>query len=267
MEGREAMSTPSLEERIATALVDDIKSPDVAALIAETEAAIREADTNAKAERIKGLDLLASPDADNARQAMQAAEFARDRLQAALPRLEKRYCEVVAAEEFSTWLPLHEAAKMRRDALSSKLRDRYIPFVNEFLPLLLEIEEADREVRRVNEAAPRDGAIGTRLHSVEEEARGPETCGANMLSIIKHLKLPSWEPSSVPVWPPYRPIDPALIAPVAGGDPRLYTGDWWQVGQERESALREQAERETAEREAKARANWRGPRWWEGERA
>ncbi len=261
------MSTPSLEERIATALVDDIKSPDVAALIAETEAAIRDADTNAKVERIKGLDLLASPDADNARQAMQAAEFARDRLQAASPRLEKRYCEVVAAEEFARWLPRQEAVKARRDALAADLRDRYIPFINEFVPLLLDIEEADREVQRINEAAPRDGAIGMRLHSVEEEARGPETCGANMLSIIKHLKLPSWEPSSVPVWPPHRPIDPALIAPVAGGDPRLYTGDWWQVWQEQAIAVRDAEAREAAERETKARANWRGPRWWEGERA
>jgi hypothetical protein len=200
MEGREAMSTPSLEERIATALVDDIKSPDVAALIPETEAAITDADTNAKAERIKGLDLLASPDADNARQTMQAAEFARDRLQAALPRLEKRYCEVVAAEEFARWLPRHEAAKTRRDALAAKLRDLYVPFINGLVPLLLEVEEADAEVRRVNAEAPRDGITGMYLCSVEEEARGGEIVKLHSLLIMRDLKLPGWEPSSMPVW-------------------------------------------------------------------
>ena len=88
-----------------------------------------------------------------------------------------------------------------------------------------------------------------------------------MLSIMKDLKLPVWDGSLLPLWPPHRPIDPALIAPMAGGDPRLYTGDWWQVWQERAIALREQTEREAAEREAKQRENWRGPRWWEGERA
>jgi len=138
------MST--LEERIAAAFVDDVKSPDLAALIAETEAAITDADTNAKAERIKGLDMLASPDADNARQAMQAAEFARDRLQAALPRLQDRHCEVVAAEEFALWLPRHEAVKARRDALAAELRDLYVPFIDEAI--------ASRR-RRLPSSAPR----------------------------------------------------------------------------------------------------------------
>ncbi len=259
------MSTPSLEERIATALVDEIKSPDVAALITETEAAITDADTNAKAERIKGLDLLASPDADNARQAMQAAEFARDRLQAALPRLQDRHCEVVAAEEFARWLPRQEAVKARRDALAAELCDRYIPFTNELVPLLLDIEEVDAEVRRVNAEAPRDGVTAMYLCSVEEEARGGETLKLHDLQIMRDLRLPSWEPCSVPVWPPHRPIDPALLAPVAI-DRRRYSGDWWKVKEEEAQALREQDARDTAEREAKQRENWRGPRWWEGER-
>ena len=45
------------------------KSLDLAALIAETEAAVAEADERAKGERSKTLDLLASPDATSARQA------------------------------------------------------------------------------------------------------------------------------------------------------------------------------------------------------
>ena len=44
-------------------------------------------------------------------------------------------------------------------------------------------------------------------------------------------------------------------------------GDWWQVKEEAARALRERQEREAAEQEAKARENWHGPRWWEGERA
>jgi hypothetical protein len=258
------MST--LEERIAAALVDDVKSPDVAALIAETEAAITDADTNAKAERIKGLDLLASPDAIDAREEMQAAEFARDRLQAALPRLQKRHCEVVAAEEFEHWLPRREAVKARRDALAAKLGDLYVPFINEAIPLLLEVEEADAEVRRVNPEAPQDAA-GMHLHSVEEEARGGEIGRLHNLQIMKDLRLPSWEASSVPLWPPHHPIDPTLFMPMVSGDRRRYSGEWWKVKEEEAQAWREQAARETAEREAKALENYHGPRWWQGERA
>ncbi len=46
---------------------------------------------------------------------------------------------------------------------------------------------------------------------------------------MKDVRLPKWEGSPVPVWPPYRPLDPALITPVPPGDPRLYTSRWYEV--------------------------------------
>jgi hypothetical protein len=39
------------------------------------------------------------------------------------------------------------------------------------------------------------------------------------------------------------------------------------AGEKRRRPRRERQEREAAEQEAKTRANWHGPRWWEGERA
>ena len=79
------MSKPStLESRIATALTaTEIKSSNLATLIAETETAITTADKTAEEERTKALDPIASPDATKAREAMQAAEFSRDRLRTA----------------------------------------------------------------------------------------------------------------------------------------------------------------------------------------
>jgi len=103
------------------------------------------------------------------------------------------------------------------------------------------------------------------LHSVEEEARGRENCGSS--TIMKELRLPARNSSSGPKWPPYRPLDPAMIAPMPGGDPRLYTNRWWEVHREQEHALRERREREEARREAKALKNYHGPRWWESKRA
>jgi hypothetical protein len=63
--------TAALEKRIAGALKGKAAAADLEALIAETEAAIGEADATAEAERARALDLLAAPDAAEAHQAMQ----------------------------------------------------------------------------------------------------------------------------------------------------------------------------------------------------
>jgi hypothetical protein len=250
----EVMST--LEKRIAAALSSDTASTVLSALIAETEAAIDEADKTAMSERQKALDVLASPDATAAGETMRAAEFSCDRLRATLPRLQTRYREIAAAEELARWLPQHDAAKARRDELASRQRRLYLEFVDQFVPLLDEIEQADREIRRVNEALPNEGATGLYLHSVEEEARG----GTNLM---KDLRLPAWQVGAAAMWP--RPFNPALFVPVLAD--RRYSADWGVAAEEGARALRERQERETAEQEAKARADWRGPRWWLGERA
>jgi hypothetical protein len=57
-----------------------------------------------------------------------------------------------------------------------------------------------------------------------------------------------------------------LIGAPQGTAPAAHPGgDWWQVKQEEARAERERQEREVAEQEAKARENWHGPRWWEGD--
>jgi hypothetical protein len=78
----------TLEQKVADALADAaVTSNDLAALIGELEVAIAEASENAEGQRVKALDPLASPDAKTAREALQAAEFARDRLRTLLPRV------------------------------------------------------------------------------------------------------------------------------------------------------------------------------------
>ena len=66
---------------------------------------------------------------------------------------------------------------------------------------------------------------------------------------MEHLRLPNWEGSELPVWPPHRPPDPAVIAPVLGGDPRLFSDRWWEVKEEQAQASAERAAREEKERE------------------
>jgi hypothetical protein len=220
------MST--LEKRIAAALASEITSADLTTLIAETETAITEAYAAAKTARATALDPLVSPDATIARASMEEAAFRRDRLRTSLPRLQARYRDVAAAEELARWLPRRDAAQARRDELSLRLRELYVEFVDQFVPLLNEIEQSDREIRRVNDAAPSEGATGLYLNSVEGEARG----GNNLM---RDLRLPAWQVGSAALWPPL--FNPALIAPMALGDPRQYSGVWWQVKEEEARAV------------------------------
>lgn len=78
--------------------------------------------------------------------------------------------------------------------------------------------------------------------------------------------MPGFDPWQEALWPPSQRADLSLLGTATGGDPRLYTNEWWKVGEEQAAAAREQEAKETAEREAKALENYHGPRWWEKER-
>jgi hypothetical protein len=97
-------------------------------LIAETEAAITVADATASAERTKSLDPVLSPDAKAAREAMAAAEFARERLKTLLPRLQARCQEVQAQEYLTQWRSDYEKLTVKRDGLAEELRTIYPEF-------------------------------------------------------------------------------------------------------------------------------------------
>ena len=99
----------TLEQRIATALAaTDTTADGIAGLMTEVESAIIAADQAADTERERALDPLASPDAAKAREAMEAAKFARDRLRTVLPRLKQRHQEVQAYEYRERWRARYE---------------------------------------------------------------------------------------------------------------------------------------------------------------
>ena len=119
----------------------------------------------------------------------------------------------------------------------------------------------DRECHRVNVSAP--AGEPRRLAGAELAARGLEKFTAADPSITRELKLPDFEHSDRMAWPPRQTLEPALFSPVSAS-PR-YSADWGLAAEEEARASRERQER--AEQEAEARTNWRGPRWWKGERA
>jgi hypothetical protein len=242
----------TLEKRVAAALTDDITSADLAALIAETEAAITDADVTAEAERTKALDPALSPDATAAREIMQVAEFARDRLRTVLPRLKERHKQIAAQEDLTQWSAYFETLKVERDALAAELRELYPEFETKITDLLARIAENDGKLSRLHQARP--SGVVLHLRGAELEARSLGGFTRSEPSIAATLKLPTFEPGERLAWP------------VVLGDPRLYTGDWWKVKEEQAQAAAERAALEEREREAKALANYHGPRWWEGGR-
>ena len=255
----------ALEKRIASALSSDDTAGNLAALVDETEAAIIQADATAEAEREKALDPLISRDAAKARAIMEDAAFTRDRLRTVLPRLQQKHQEVAAQEYRAQWREDYEAHKVERDALATELRELYPNFASKITDLFTRMAANDTELSRLHQARP--SGVSLHLLGAELVARGLESFSIARPSIVEQLQLPNFDHSGQTLWPRLVPLNPVLIAPVVAGDPRQHSADWWKVKEEEARAVTERQEREAADEEAKARANWRGPRWWEGERA
>src|SRR5690349_3978803 len=116
---------PTLEERIDVTLQPqaDVSSPDLPALIEETESEIAKADQMwMTVDRTSPLD-----------PALMAATCAAEQLRSLLPKLQTRYEEVHEqeqaaawwAEREASWLTEYDALKRERDALAEELRKVY----------------------------------------------------------------------------------------------------------------------------------------------
>jgi hypothetical protein len=225
-----------LERKIAAAL-DSASAGELAALIAETEAAIVTATENAKLER--ALDPLLSPDAKAARAAMEDAQFLVGRLQTLLPRLQQRCEAAQRAEYWAEWRADYEALKVKRDALAAEFRGVYPRAVAEIVSLFARIAANDEELSQLHRARP--AGVPLHLRNAEQEARNLDAFTRDTPSVTKELKLPDWERSNKLAWPLPRPHNIPTVAPVAYD--RRYSGDWWRDGEERAAAAQADQER------------------------
>jgi hypothetical protein len=228
------MSTPSLEQRIATALAsDDIASVDLATLITETEAAVATADEAATRAREQALDPIASPDANKARAMLETAEFARDRLKTVLPRLQQRCSELRAEETYARWKLDYDAVKAHRDAVAEALKALYLEFVPKLINCMLHAANADVDVARVNNAKPlqannRDGCW---LLNTELTARS--LTGIKPDYSIMNIKLPDFGKPEKLAWPPPEvPLGVQMALSVASMD-RFDWRNWHEEIDER----------------------------------
>ena len=211
--------TPALEQKIAAGLTAaDVTSTDLSQLIAETEVGITIADATAEQERERALDPVKSPDPKQARQAMEEAIFARDRLRTLLPRLQQRHKEVQAKEYAERWHEDFGQVEAKRDALVEELRV-YPPMVTKLVDILSRIPAIDAEVSRINGSAP--PGVSDRPLGIEQQARGVKGFGVSgswapqgLLALAADLKLPKFEADGNGYqysWPP----EPNLALPIA----------------------------------------------------
>ncbi len=238
-----------LERRIAAALSHDTTSDALDLLLNEVEEAIIEAEANAKAEREKALDLTKSPDAKAAREAVMAAEFTRDRLRKALPRLQRRYEQVLAGEYLEAWRADYAALEPERDALADELREVYPAVIAQLADLMARLDRFDTKLSDLHQRRP----VGEKLH-----LRGPELVARDLQDFSRsvpplrqNLQLPDFQHSDRLRYPPPQHLDVSSIAPVPY-DPR-YSADWAEVEEERLAAIRAEHERVAAYNEERAR--------------
>ena len=141
----------------------------------------------------------AIPDPVAARQAMEDATFAANRLRTLLPRLAARYQKVLAAEQNAAWDGDYQTVQAQVEEVAHRFAV-YPELVNELVAIFVEAQEVDREVNRINAAAP--AGQHRRLRHVELVARGLDQHDRDHPALSGNLRLPDWQHSETMAWPP-----------------------------------------------------------------
>jgi hypothetical protein len=241
------MSKPSLEQRIAAALTPtDIASTDLAALIAEVEGAAQAADENATRAREEALDPAVVVDTAKVGAAVATAELTRDRLRAALPRLETRYRETVEAEALAAWRAEADELEPRGAALLDGFAEFYPEMAKRIANHLDEMRTFDKQVDDLNRRRP----------------NGVPALSRSTPALAKDLRIPSPYKTSELWWPPpapnlalqylaNMPPDPFLVHEAAKGTYIEARNRRVLEDNRRQIAEAEQRQREFEERQRK----------------
>jgi hypothetical protein len=219
-----------LDKRIGAALTADSTATDIAALIAEVDAATHTAIDAAERARIRAYD--PTSDAQKARQSLADAEFARDRLQAALAALQERLREQQAQEFSAQWHGEYAQVEAESHALAAELSEVYRAAQSKLVDVLTRKQACDAKVGRINSTAP--AGVALRLREVELVARNLESFTRDGPSITKELKLLDWDQANKLAWP--RPQTPLAVLAVQGMAAAVdHPGaNWWRRRDERQ---------------------------------
>jgi hypothetical protein len=240
------MTALSLEQRIAVALSDSIKSDAVAALIQEVEAAAQAADENATRAREEALDPGVVVDTAKVGAAVATAELTRDRLRAALPRLRTRYTEVREQEDIAAWKAEADELEPRGVALLDGFAEFYPEMAKRIASHLDDMSAFDKQVDDLNRRRP----------------NGVPALSRSTPALAKDLRIPSPYTTGELWWPPPQPNlalqylatmppDPFIVSEAAKGTYIKERNRRILEDNRRQIAEAEQRQREFEERQRK----------------
>jgi hypothetical protein len=243
------MSKPTLDQRVAAALTpSDITSVELAALIVEVEAAAAAADADAAKAREEALDPATVIDAAKVGASLATAELTRDRLRAALPRLQEQLKRVLQAEDVAAWRADAEELEQRRVASGAGFRQFYPEAIERIVDHLYSMRALDKEIDNLNSRRP-DPSI--------------PALGYITPFFAMDLKIP--DPDSDPdnagaplLWPPHQPSLAQQMAREMMENPRLFNPpgpgpEWWKTIEERDRRALEENRKQIAEAEQRMR--------------
>jgi hypothetical protein len=192
-----------------------------------------------------------------ARQAIEDAAFAANRLRLLLSKLNVRYREVHDQEQVKAWLAEYDVMKRERDALAEEVREVYPDAEIKIVDLLVRITENNKALSALHQARP--AGVMEHLVSAELHARGLDRFTRDTPSLLTSVCLFDWN-SGRQIWPPRRPPMAAAFATsmVPACDPADWANNYERraAAQQREQqyradyyarTTREQEERENRE--------------------
>ena len=251
MSKQQQQQTPPLERKIAEALADtNIGSIALADLMVECEKAIAAADQAAARTREESLDPALSPDLKEARERMEDATFAANRLRTLQPRLDRRVQEVTQREECDQWRERYDKLKPQRDALAAELKEAYAA-IPQLVDVLKKVAALSSTINKLHNDRPHSENLY--LNGVEQVARGFDDY-SGVPSIANNLVLLDFVTGST-VWPPKAEIDPTLFAPQPYD--RRYSGDWWRDHADAAEQKRQEQQRLLVEEAEQRKQFWR----------
>jgi hypothetical protein len=198
MAKREDGMKQTIEQRIVT-ILDNARSSaaEIAEIVREAESAAQAADQAVEAKRAKAMDVVRSPNVEDAHRAVAEAVLARERLRALLAKLLVKLSEAQAAEAQERWQVEFNSVKQKRDEAAAAFR-RYRELSQEIVHLFSIAAEIDHEIDHVNASAPY--GVYQRLRHVENEARNVEF-SRDRPSLVATVELRDWDNSGRMLWP------------------------------------------------------------------
>ncbi len=225
------MKQQNLEQQCVAALSADPPPTldQMLTLVAELEAGIVEADTNAEVAAKKFLDPVESPDIHAARDVAESAQARAARLLTLLPRLQGRAREIKSEEDRREWTIDFQLAAEKRNLLAKELAATYPRVVGQLVDLFNKLAANDAELSQLHGSRP-SGAKGF-LRNAELTARGLEAFSRDQPSLTRELRLPDWVESAKLAWPARAVPASVLLSEAVSSihDPRRHSGDWHEV--------------------------------------